>query len=326
VTWSLPTSGASASLSTLSSITDVNGLATVSAAASAVSGAYQIGATSGGLTASATLTNTISVSLGNACLATNPTVMDLIEQYYAVVLQRPSDAGGKAYWIGEAYRLCQLGVDPKQTFLVLGAVFFNSAEYVGLNRNTTQFVSDTYQSTLSRAPDAGGLAYWSGQIAAGMPRNIVLDTFLFAPEFNASMQSVFGTSSNRQEVFAVVDVYGGLLRRLPDNSGFSYWVSQLRTAQCQASPAAAVQVALDSITKQFIASAEYTGRNRSHSEYVQDLYYSFLRRGGDLSGFNYWVNALTTGALTREQVRVQFLNSPEMQARIAAVAAQGCMP
>ena len=62
-------------------------------------------------------------------IANNPTVDDLVEQYYAVVLQRPSDAAGKAFWMGEANRLCLLGIDPKQAFLVLGAGF-NSPEYL----------------------------------------------------------------------------------------------------------------------------------------------------------------------------------------------------
>ena len=172
-----------------SSLTDVNGNASVTAVANAISGSYQVTANSGGLSATIDLANTITVTLGNVCIANNPTVDDLVEQYYAVVLQRPSDAAGKAFWMGEANRLCLLGIDPKQAFLVLGAVFFNSPEYLGLNRDNNQFVTDTYLATLSRLPDAGGLAYWSGQIVSGLPRSIVLNTFLFAPEFNAAMQS-----------------------------------------------------------------------------------------------------------------------------------------
>jgi len=49
-----------------------------------------------------------------------------------------------------------------------------------------------------------------------------------------------------------------------------------------------------------------------------------LQRGGDLAGFNFWVNQITSGAQTRDQVRQQFLQSPEMQTQAAAIAAQGC--
>ncbi|MBK7984891.1 MAG: DUF4214 domain-containing protein [Candidatus Competibacteraceae bacterium] len=88
---------------------------------------------------------------------------------------------------------------------------------------------------------------------------------------------------------------------MPDSSGFQYWLGRFRGAQC--SGAAAVNAEVDTISRQFLASAEYASRNRSNSDYVADLYYAFLRRGGDLSGFNHWVNQLNTGSQTREQVR-----------------------
>ena len=179
---------------------------------------------------------------------------------------------------------------------------------------------------MSRLPDAGGLAYWYGQIVSGLPRSIVLNTFLFAPEFNAGIDPCLAAPRVEKETIAVVNVYGGLSRRLPDDAGFNYWVSQLRTAQCQASAVAAVQSAIDSITRQQIMSPEYASRNRTDSEYVQDLYYAFLQRGGDLPGSTSGSIHSTSSTLTREQVRTQFLSSPEMQASIASMGAQGCLP
>ncbi|HRC73929.1 MAG TPA: DUF4214 domain-containing protein, partial [Candidatus Competibacter sp.] len=73
------------------------------------------------------------------------------------------------------------------------------------------------------------------------------------------------------------------------------------------------------------ASAEYSGRNRSSSDYVADLYYGFLRRGGDLAGFNYWVSQLNTKAQTWDQVRRSFLQSPEFQSRVRQIINQGCL-
>ncbi|MBK8963447.1 MAG: DUF4214 domain-containing protein [Candidatus Competibacteraceae bacterium] len=100
-------------------------------------------------------------------------------------------------------------------------------------------------------------------------------------------------------------------------------VRPFRGAQC--SGAAAVNAEVDTISRQFLASAEYASRNRSNSDYVADLYYAFLRRGGDLSGFNHWVNQLNTGSQTREQVRVDFLRSPEFQSRVTQIINQGCL-
>jgi hypothetical protein len=59
---------------------------------------------------------------------------------------------------------------------------------------------------------------------------------------------------------------------------------------------------------------------------VGDLYNAFLRRGGDLGGVQFWISTLTrpTNPLTREQLRVEFKNSSEFQARVQAIISQGC--
>jgi hypothetical protein len=323
VAWTTPTIGASATLSATTSTTDAQGYAQVTATANGMSGPFGVITGNGGRIVSFNLTNTVTSSAGLACAASTATVQDLIEQDYLGLLQRASDVGGKAYWTGEATRLCPLGIDPKQTFLVLGNVFLNGSEYASLGRSDSQFVSDVYVAFLNRTPDSGGLTYWSGQLGSGLPRNVVLNSFLFAPEFGAVMQSLFGTGTSRSEVSTIVDLYGGLFRRLPDSSGFTYWLTQFRQAQCAGPSAVALRV--DDITKQFLSAPEYVGRIRSNSEYVQDLYYSFLRRGGDLAGFNYWVALLNAGQ-TRENLRQQFLASPEMQGRITQIAAETCLP
>jgi Bacterial Ig-like domain (group 3)/Domain of unknown function (DUF4214) len=326
VQFAVPTLGASATLSANSVVTDSNGMASLTATASAISGAYQVVATAGTGSASFNLTNAITISAGNTCSGIDPTNSDLVEQYYAAILRRPSDAGGKAFWISEADRLCGLGVDPKQTFLVMAEVFFNSPEYLAQNRDDNGFVNDLYITFFSRLPDAGGLSYWLGQITAGMPRNNVMNSFLFSPEFTATMSAVFPGRTARAETYLVMNLYGGFFRRLADSGGYTYWSGQFRTAQCQANPAGAVQLTINNVSNQFVTSAEYVARNTSNSQYVQDLYYAMLQRGGDLTGFNYWVGQLTTNAMNRSQVRLQFIASPEMTAQSAAIAAQGCLP
>jgi len=56
------------------------------------------------------------------------------------------------------------------------------------------------------------------------------------------------------------------------------------------------------------------------------MYNAFLRRGGDLAGVQFWIGQLDANARTREQVRKDFLASPEFQARVVAVTAEGCPP
>jgi len=257
--------------------------------------------------------------VGNAATAT------LVEQYYAAILHRPSDANGKAFWTGEADRMCALGADPKQTFVVMANFFFNAPEYFALNRDDNGFVTDLYNAFLGRPPDAGGLSYWLGQLSSGIPRNNVMNWFLFSPEFAATMNIAFPGQNPRAETYLVLNLYGGLLRRLAESGGYTYWRGQFRSAQCNASPATAVQATIDTVSGQFVASAEYAARATTNSQYVVDLYYALMQRGAEPGGYSYWVGQLNGGFLTRAQVRQQFLTSPEMTAQSAAIAAQGCL-
>jgi hypothetical protein len=59
--------------------------------------------------------------------------------------------------------------------------------------------------------------------------------------------------------------------------------------------------------------------------FVGDLYNAFLRRGGDVGGMLFWIDLLNRNVLTRDQVRQQFRVSPEFNARVTAVVAQGCV-
>jgi Domain of unknown function (DUF4214)/Bacterial Ig-like domain (group 1) len=326
VVWTVPTLGPGAILGSANSVTDANGYATTSVSANAISGSYAVTAQLGPLSAIFNLTNTTTIAAGTACSGNTATNSDLIEQYYAAILRRASDAGGKAFWGSEADRLCALGADPKQTFFLLANTFFNSPEYLAFNRDDQGFVTDLYVTFFNRLPDSGGMSYWLGQIATGMPRNIVMSSFLFSPEFTATMNTVFPGKSARAETYLTLDLFGGFFRRLADSGGYTYWDGQFLIAQCQGNAAAAVQSTIDVVSSQFVSSAEYVTRNTTNSQYVEDLYYAILQRGGDLAGFDFWTGQIASGAQSRSQVRMQFLASPEMQSQSAAIAAQGCLP
>jgi hypothetical protein len=248
----------------------------------------------------------------------------LVTHYYRSILRRAPDDGGKAYWSGEAARVQALGLDVNEAWFALAATFYTSAEYLAFGRDDAGFVTDLYNTFFNRGPDAGGLAFWTGQLAGGMPREVVLVEFMFSAEFRNFTQGIFGTTAVRAEVDTVTDFYRGLLARLPDSGGFGFWVQQFRTAQCAGS--AAVNTQVESISSLFALSAEYAARNRSNAQYVGDLYNAFLRRGGDLAGVLFWINEISTGARTRESVRQAFVASPEFQARVAAIINQGCLP
>ncbi len=327
VTWTAPSSGASATFnSSPSTLTNASGFATIGVTASSVFGGYAVAAQVAAFSASFNLTNAIAVAAGTSCGGNAATNADLVEHYYASILNRASDAGGKAFWTSESDRLCALGADVQQTFVVMANAFFNTPEYLGRNRTDTQFVTDLYGTFFGRQPDAGGNSFWLGQLAQGNPRNNVMSSFLLAPEFEQTMSSVFQNPPARAETYLVLNLYGGLLRRLAETGGYQFWTAQFRAAQCDANPVQAVTTTVDAVSSGFAASGEYAARNTTNGQVVEDLYYALLQRGAELAGYGFWKGQLDGAVLTRTQVRQQFLTTPEMQTVSAAIAAQGCLP
>ena len=246
----------------------------------------------------------------------------LTESYYRTILGREPDASGVAFWTGVSRVNQSLGANAAETWRAMAVQFFASPEYAGASATDGQFVDDLYATFLGRAADGPGHAYWTGLLQRGLPREAILVSFLFSPEFNNRMERLFGATAGRAEVDMVVDFYRGFLNRLPDADGFRYWRTRFRAAQCTSGDA--IQAEAAAISSQFLASAEYTQRLRTPGQFVADLYNAFLRRGSDADGFEFWSSLLESGAMTSEQVRAQFGQSPEFQARILAVLMQGC--
>jgi len=248
----------------------------------------------------------------------------LVTHYYQAILRRPPDAMGQLFWESEAARAQALGASVSEAFYSMAISFFNSPEYLAFNRDDTDFITDLYNAFFVRAPDSGGLAYWVGQLAAGMPREVALVEFLFSPEFKMFMQVTLGDVPARAEVNMLMDFYRGILSRMPDDDGFRFWLARFRGAQCLG--ASALKARIEEISSAFTLSPEYLQRSRTDPQYVGDLYNAFLRRGGDLGGVLYWIGRISGGSLTREAERIEFRNSVEFKARVNAAIAQGCLP
>lgn len=272
----------------------------------------------------ATLTVTSNgASSPDAFAVTGTAEKSLVSHYYRSILRRGPDAGGKAFWDSEAMRMQSLGANVNETWYSMSSNFYTSAEYAAVGRDDNAYVVDLYNTFFNRLPDAGGLSFWVGELSAGMPREVLLASFMFSPEFTTFTQGIFGTTAVRKEIDTVMDFYRGLLARLPDSSGFDFWVREFRAAQCQS--ASAVTAKADAISRAFTVSPEYLARARSDSQYVGDLYNAFLRRGGELAGVRFWIGQIATGARTREEVRQAFVASPEFGSRVSAIIGEGCL-
>lgn len=79
-----------------------------------------------------------------------------------------------------------------------------------------------YQAAFDRAPDAGGLKFWVGNLDSGGGLNSAASSFINSAEF----KSKYG---NLNDTAFVDQLYKNVLGRAADKGGIEFWVSQLET-------------------------------------------------------------------------------------------------
>jgi hypothetical protein len=132
-------------------------------------------------------------------------IQALVDRYYRSTLGRDADPGGRAHWI----KVLRSGTTPAQ----VAADFYASEEYHRRVGGTDPaWIADLYRELLLRPADAGGSAYWVGQLAGGVPRRQV------ALAFYQSLESRWTR---------VDGLYAALLGRTPDRGGRSHWANVL---------------------------------------------------------------------------------------------------
>lgn len=82
-------------------------------------------------------------------------------------------------------------------------------------------VIELYIVEENRAPDALGLAYWAGRLAAGMTLRQIADSFFAQPE----TASIYSPSLNNHDF--VTAAYQNVFGRTPDTDGLNYWADTL---------------------------------------------------------------------------------------------------
>jgi hypothetical protein len=91
-----------------------------------------------------------------------------IANLYDAAFDRLPDAGGLAGWVTQAHR-ANVGMD------AIANSFLNSNEAASLRAlDDAGFINEIYQNALGRNAEAGGLASWLGQLAAGETRADVM--------------------------------------------------------------------------------------------------------------------------------------------------------
>lgn len=148
----------------------------------------------------------------------------LVTALYQVALGRAPDPGGFAFHVGQlnagmsrGEKIAQFVASPE------AATIFGAANPGGVfvpNPHAAR-IAAAYDAVFDRAPDPGGLAFWSGLLAGGLATNRDL---IAAIGQSAEFQARHAGSSNTQFVTSIFD---SALERLPDPGGLAFWVGLL---------------------------------------------------------------------------------------------------
>ncbi len=166
------------------------------------------------------------------------------------------------------------------------------------------FVTRFYEECLGRDPDPGGLAYWTDGLLSGQFTAEDLGYgFVMSEEYIAK-----GTSN---EEFVTM-LYNLFPDRIPDAEGLAFWVAQLETSATR-----------PGVLNGFIHSVEFSSICESYGitaftpglpGFVTRFYTLTLERVPDAQGLDYWVDRLSSGELTGEDIAYGFIFSEEFLA------------
>ena len=221
---------------------------------------------------------------------TTPT-QQFIKRFYNVILARAEDPTGLAEWNG-LLSTKQSGAAE----IAYGFIF--SPEYTGKNKSDADYVTDLYSAFFNRPPDAEGFAGWKKELVSGKSRLEVFNGFIYSREFRQLCEE-YGVEASGITIF-VSRFYNICLNRNPDAQGRDSWVDRLRNHQ---------DTGYDT-SYGVLFSQEYIEKNRTNSQFVMDLYRTFLDREPDNIGYNAWLEQLNNGK-SRLNVFEGFVSSTE---------------
>ena len=243
--------------------------------------------------------------MDNASLIYSDPVQAFVARMYHYVLLRQPEEAGLNDW---TQKLNDHEID--------GADFaqgvFMSQEYTSRNETDEEFIEKLYVTILDREPDDSGMDYWKRLLRRGYSRAYVLRGFTNSDEFTAVCKvygiergsldltdddyelEEAGQQIDEEKVHAYVTrLYDKILGRSPDEAGLEYWIDRIMTRRESAASVA---------KRGFFESREYGEKNKSNGEFVEDCYRSLLDREPEDEGYDYWVNKLSTGNMTRAEV------------------------
>jgi Ca2+-binding RTX toxin-like protein/cytochrome c5 len=242
---------------------------------------------------------------GDAALASyyGSNAANQVFRLYQATLDREPDLGGHAAWAGRI-------ATGERTLLEVADGFVRSAEFTQIysaSLTNTAFVTLLYNNILGNAPDARGLARWTGELEAGASRAKVVIGLSESPQninqttaaANAfAVNSLISTWSD--DVFRL---YQATLDRLPDVNGHDRWAGELSSGEST----------LLQVAEGFVGSPQFNqiySNDLTDAAFVALLYQNVLDRDPDDQGFARWTGELAAGASFAEVV-LGFSQSPQ---------------
>ncbi|HVC92449.1 MAG TPA: DUF4214 domain-containing protein, partial [Pirellulales bacterium] len=156
-----------------------------------------------------------------------------------------------------------------------------------------EYVIAVYDDVLARAPDAGGLTYWSGLLDSGAAVGSVAAAIAQSDEYYAN--------------FVIRPAYLNLLGRAADAAGVKFWTAQMdgTTGNVTDQELEADLVSAGGQTGEF-----YTNAGGTNSAWIDAVYKLLLGRAPDVGGESYWNSRLDAGS-TLNQVAQGIAGSQE---------------
>ena len=220
-------------------------------------------------------------------------VQDFVTRLYNVCLDRDPDTDGFNNWCN---RLSSYEISGSEA--AYGFIF--SSEFQNKSVTNEQYVELMYNCFFGRASDSAGKAHWLNAMNnEGMTRTQLYAGFTNSQEFDNLCASYnimrgqfnptspdggfFSNTANRAQIEAFVTrLYSVCLGRNPDTDGLNDWTNRLANREISGTEAA----------YGFFFSTEYRNKNRSNSDFLDDLYNCFLGRTADTDGKNSWMTQL----------------------------------
>ena len=258
---------------------------------------------------------------------TSPSTTDL-NLFGSVEHNTASQAGG-VYALYEAVlnrAPDPLGLEGFTTALKTGTslvdvahVLLTSPEYGPQAASTSVFVESLYANLLNRPADAGGLAFYTSELAHGVSQAQVAVQIATSAEGQATIKPAFdaGVFVPGASETAVARLYYGLLERAPDASGLLSFETFVKQEAATGGVPGAIH-ALKTVAGAMLASPEYAAihpRSLTNAQFVDEVYTGELGRHAETAGLTYWQDALAHG-FSRGDVALGIAESQEAQVHL----------